>query len=336
MKFRRTSLLFVFLALSAAILLGSLNRIQAEETGKLVVELHGSEKLPVIQDDFILVRVGNMNGDQTEIISPFTESDMNFDSLTDEKTSVSDRKKLLLEIAEDYNSIYLKNRDQVSVIEPVQKLDSQVIFTGIPGGAYLLTSSTRSESDYHPYSPTVILMPGRIDGQVESSYEIDMTAKRNLPVLEVQKVDEKGNPICKPFVFGVYRNAECTDLIESLRPEEGNSSVRYTFSEYGTVYIREIRAPEGYQLSDQVIRVEFNERGLSADGKQLTPEDGIARFAVSYKNSLPPANPPRPNRPPTSVNSQAMLYAALFGAALIAMSILYMQQHRNRRHEKQN
>lgn len=331
-------MLFVFLALSFALFFGSLNRIQAEETGQLIVELHGSDKLPVIQDDFVLVRVGNVNGDQVEIIHPFTESDMDFDALMDENTPLSDRKELLLKTAEEYNAIYLKNRESVSVVEPAEKQDSRVIFSGVPAGAYLLTSATRTESDYRPYNPTIVLIPGRIDGGVESSYDIDMTAKRNLPVLKVQKVDEKGDPIRKPFVFGIYRNPECTDLIESLKPEDGSAEVSYTFSEYETVYIREIKAPDGYQLSDQVIRIEFNEKGLSADGKNLAPEDGIALFSVSYKNSVTPKNPPqtpnKPGRPPTSTDSQVGLYTVLFGSALAVMSFLYMKQHRSRRHEK--
>ena len=50
-------------------------------------------------------------------------------------------------------------------------------------------------------------------------------------------------------------NMEGTALFEDLR--------------FGTYYIKEIQAPQGYKLSKQVVKIEINDKGVFADNKSL-------------------------------------------------------------------
>lgn len=47
------------------------------------------------------------------------------------------------------------------------------------------------------------------------------------------------------------------------------------------------KAPLGYKLSDQVVKIEINEQGVFADGVSLEDTDGVYSFV--YYNSLLPA-----------------------------------------------
>ena len=55
---------------------------------------------------------------------------------------------------------------------------------------------------------------------------------------------------------------------------------------FGTYYIKEIKAPLGYKLSNQVVKVEINEKGVFADGVSLEEKDNI--YSFEYYNDLLP------------------------------------------------
>lgn len=42
---------------------------------------------------------------------------------------------------------------------------------------------------------------------------------------------------------------------------------------YGTYYVKEIIAPEGYQKSDKIVKIEINDEGIFVDGNKIEKDE---------------------------------------------------------------
>lgn len=115
---------------------------------------------------------------------------------------------------------------------------------------------------------------------------------KNMPILKsvrVEKLDKTTKEHIKSnkFVFGIYEDEDCTKLIKEAGANEYEGTALFEGLRYGTYYIKEIKAPLGYKLSEQVVKIEINEKGVFADGKSLEGKDNVYDFV--YYNSLLPS-----------------------------------------------
>lgn len=115
---------------------------------------------------------------------------------------------------------------------------------------------------------------------------------KNVPILKsvrVEKLDKTTKEHIKSnkFVFGIYEDEDCTKLIKEAGANEYEGTALFEGLRYGTYYIKEIKAPLGYKLSEQVVKIEINEKGVFADGKSLEGKDNVYDFV--YYNSLLPS-----------------------------------------------
>ena len=78
--------------------------------------------------------------------------------------------------------------------------------------------------------------------------------------------------------------------------------------DYGTTYIKETAAPEGYGLSDEVVKVEVKDEGLFVNDQQVEPNEEYI-YSIRYKDSLLPVVN-------TSTKTNAMLYGTIAIVAL--------------------
>ena len=118
------------------------------------------------------------------------------------------------------------------------------------------------------------------------------------------KTDENDNTPLQDAVFGVYTDAACTDqskIGEITTGADGIASIDGL--EAGTYHLKEITAPEGYQLDESVISVEVNQ---NTDG-----EDTLIRVV-----SQPITNTKTPALPVTGGAGTIAITAA--GVVLVA------------------
>ena len=116
---------------------------------------------------------------------------------------------------------------------------------------------------------------------------IEMKDMLILKTIEVVKVDSETKEIIKSnFKFGIYEDFECTKLIKEIESDKQNGTVVFDGLKYGTYYIKELKAPNGYQLSSKIIKIEINDKGTFADGELL--EDNNSICTVTYYNQLIP------------------------------------------------
>lgn len=112
---------------------------------------------------------------------------------------------------------------------------------------------------------------------------------KDMPILRsvrVEKLDKTTKEHIKSnkFVFGIYEDKECTKLIKQAGANEYEGTALFDNLRFGTYYIKEIQAPTGYKLSNQVVKIEINDKGVFADGKSLEEKDSVYSFV--FYNSL--------------------------------------------------
>lgn len=80
---------------------------------------------------------------------------------------------------------------------------------------------------------------------------------------------------------------------------------------YGTTYIKESSAPQGYKLSDEVVKVKFTDEGLFVNDKEVHVDDEH-RYSIVYQDVLLPSV-----NTGTAKNQNTMYF--MIGVAVIAM-----------------
>ena len=88
------------------------------------------------------------------------------------------------------------------------------------------------------------------------------------------------------FEFSIFADKDCTKLIATSGANKDDGSALFEKLKYGTYYIKETKAPLGYSLSDQVVEIVINDKGVFADGKNLEEKDGI--YSFEYFDELLP------------------------------------------------
>ena len=191
--------------------------------------------------------------------------------------------------------------------------------TGLEEGkTYTLTEKTA------PYGYEIA---ESVEFTVSTDKETQLIEMKDMPILrsvQVEKVDKATGEHIKSnkFEFGIYEDAECTKLIKKAGANEYEGTALFDGLRFGTYYIKEIKAPLGYKLSDQIVKVEINDKGVFADGVSLEEKDSVYSFV--YYNSLLPAIQ-------TGNETNYILLASLAAISLIGIvtGIVVLKKKRN-------
>ena len=129
-----------------------------------------------------------------------------------------------------------------------------------------------------------------IEFKVTTDKETQVVEMKDMPILKnikVFKQDSITKEIIKAdFTFGIYEDAECTKLIREEKANKNEGTVTFEDLRYGTYYIKELKAPKGYQLSDRIAKVEIDDNGVFVDGEKLEEKDSV--YSFTYYNDLIP------------------------------------------------
>ena len=108
-----------------------------------------------------------------------------------------------------------------------------------------------------------------------------------LKTIKVVKADSDTKEVIKSdFVFGIYEDTECTKLIKEVSSDKELGTVSFEDLRYGVYYIKELKQPNGYQLSDKVVKIEINDKGTFADGVLLEDNNSVCTFTF-YNKQMP-------------------------------------------------
>lgn len=117
---------------------------------------------------------------------------------------------------------------------------------------------------------------------------VEMKDKPILKTVKVQKLDKDAEDNIKlnNFEFAIYEDAECTKLINTANTNIIDGTAIFASLRYGIYYIKETKAPIGYQLSDEIVKIEINENGVFANEVELVNNEGM--YSFNYYNSKIP------------------------------------------------
>ena len=145
-----------------------------------------------------------------------------------------------------------------------------VDFTDLEVGVYLLYVS--DQAGYETIQPTLISVPMWDETAKQMNYHIEVFPKHApLPALNVRKVDYYDHKsILKEAEFTLYSDAACTKIIKAEKTDPKSGIAVFDGLIYGTVYVKETKAPAGYQLSKEVIKVTIDDNWVNGDDKLRT------------------------------------------------------------------
>lgn len=188
--------------------------------------------------------------------------------------------------------------------------NGQTLFETGECGLFLIHTSRPSGYNRIPDFLCALPVFNEENGSLE--YRVKVSAKSlPLPVVQIVKTDEDGKAITsKNFAFSAYRDEECKNLRNEVAGDPKNGFARFTLDLGETIYIRETKAPEGYDLSSRIVKAELLEDGQLFIDERLQTQNALT-IAVPYadrKSSPTPqpgTNPPSTNTktPPSTLRS---------------------------------
>lgn len=160
----------------------------------------------------------------------------------------------------------------------------------LPVGVYLVY--VEDLADYETISPFIVGIPTWDDEDELFQYDVTVFPKHTaLPRILVNKVDSVTGQNIKSnkFEFSSYAQENCADSskLETIAGDQENGTAEFLIR-YGTTYIKESSAPQGYKLSNEVVKVEFTDKGLFVNGKEVKVDDEH-RYSIVYQNVLLPS-----------------------------------------------
>ena len=115
-------------------------------------------------------------------------------------------------------------------------------------------------------------------------YDVVVEPKHEaFPKLQINKVDSDSKNLIqgKYFEFTIFNDKDCKQ--ELFSKESVNGVVEFEFKEEGIFYIKETKAPAGFKLSSEIVKVEFMEKGLKINDKILEHDvDNV--YSIEYTN----------------------------------------------------
>lgn len=157
----------------------------------------------------------------------------------------------------------------------------------------------------------------------KKTQRVKMKDKPILQDIKLIKVDSNTKEVIKDkFTFGIYEDEECTKLLKEVKSNKETGTVLFKNLRYGNFYIKELVAPKAYILSDKVIKVEINDKGVFIDGTKVESED----FVYTFEFENLPVEPPK-----TSDNSNLKIYVILLGLSVIALASVGVHEYKKRK-----
>ena len=122
---------------------------------------------------------------------------------------------------------------------------------------------------------------------VTTDKETQIIEMKDMPILKnvkIIKVDAESKEVIKDkFTFAIYEDQECTKLIKEVKSDKEEGASIFEELRFGTYFIKETKAPKGYELSDRVVKVEINDKGVFIDDELAEESESTITFNFENK-----------------------------------------------------
>lgn len=151
---------------------------------------------------------------------------------------------------------------------------------------------------------------------VTADKETQLVEMKDMPILTditLIKVDsETKERIFEDFIFGIYSDENCTNLIEEYNSNNEDATIVFDELRYGTYYIKEISAPNGYQISDRIVKIEITDKGVFID-EELMGTDDKGNYTFEFENA-------KMETPNTGDNRNNLLLGFIAGTSALSLT----------------
>ena len=149
----------------------------------------------------------------------------------------------------------------------------------------------------------------------DKDVSLSMTDELILTDIQVNKVDSQTlNPIIsKDFEFTLYSDKECTKVLDVVNGNTTDGTAIFKDLKYGSYYVKETKAPLGYELSDEVKEIVINDN-----------LEGVGNVhSFKYLNTLLPVTITK-----TGDNQSLGLYAVLVAVSMLGLGYIILKRKR--------
>ena len=157
---------------------------------------------------------------------------------------------------------------------------------------------------------------------VTTDKETQKVEMKDMPILKnvkVIKVDSKTKETIKDkFAFAIYEDPECTKLIKEVNSNKEDGTALFEELRYGIYYIKETKAPKGYELSTRIVKVEINDKGIFVDDNKVEEKDNTIEF--SFENT-------KIEVPKTGDESNIKLIGGIVLLSLLGIAYIIIRNH---------
>lgn len=171
----------------------------------------------------------------------------------------------------------------------------------------------------------VIQLDTRYKGQnIEKiTNEFDVYNKPIKNFVLINKVDSLTleNIKSKDFTFRLCKDEKCEEVVDvyEANTEEGTALIPIYF---GVWYASEYSAPEGYSISDEIVKIELNNEGLFINDELVETDEDLL-YSIIYQDTLLPVIQDVPSSGvQTGYDNNMNLYLALGGLSLAGMATI--------------
>ena len=194
---------------------------------------------------------------------------------------------------ENANDLEEMARTIQKIAKPEKTLKTDVngtlVFDELQVGMYLV--NVTDYADYENITPFLVSVPLFNEVDKVMDYDVTVLPKHEaFPTLFINKVDSLTgmNITNKEFEFTLFNDKECKNIVETKAGNKENGTAEFVLKDEGVFYIKETKAPKGYLLSKEIVKIEFNGQGLFINDK-LGDHDEDNVYSIKYQNSLMPS-----------------------------------------------
>lgn len=163
---------------------------------------------------------------------------------------------------------------------------------------------------------------------VTTDKETQKIEMKDMPIfknVKIVKIDSETKETIKDnFTFAIYEDPECTKLIKEVKSNKDDGTAIFEDLRYGTYYIKEIKAPTDYELSNKILKVEINDKGIFVDDKQMEEKNDTIEFTFENKKI---------EVPKTGDNSKIKLFAGLGLFSILGIAYIVVRHHNKNKHK---
>jgi hypothetical protein len=287
---------------------------------------------------FRIVKVAEIQGGSYVLDAPFSDSSVDLNKI-ETANEMEKAARSLWSIAEEDGYVFSTEIAQTekSALPEVYVRSVSTDSTGkalaedLPIGVYLVYAADIAQ--YELIAPTLVALPSWNSITSEFDYDLSIEPKHSrLPIIEVCKVDaQTGKNITNSsFEFTSYDDAACSEKLVTEKGDTERGTAQFTMR-YGTIYIKESKAPDGYKLSDEVVKCEYLKDGtMKVNDKVIEPDSNFV-YSIIYQDSLLGSS----GGPTESTNTAADLNAGLYiGLGIFACVLILILCFMLVRHKK--